>query len=87
MNAETAKKTRWTPEAYLVWERAAAEKHELVRGEIFAISGATRRQNDGSWVLWERRAGEQLELRSVRCTVAVDEIYLRVLDGAGDNTP
>ena len=36
------------------------------------------RQADGSWLLRERRAGEQLELASIGCAIAVDELYLKV---------
>jgi Uma2 family endonuclease len=36
------------------------------------------RQPDGSWLLREHRAGAQVELASIGCTVAVDELYLKV---------
>lgn len=34
-----------TPEQYLLRERAAAERHEYYRGEMFAMSGASREHN------------------------------------------
>ena len=43
------------------------------------------RQSDGSWLMRERRAGERLELTSVRASIAVDEIYLKVFDAAPDD--
>jgi Uma2 family endonuclease len=38
------------------------------------------RQEDGSWVLREFRAGERFRLASVGCELAVDELYLKVFD-------
>jgi Uma2 family endonuclease len=34
-----------TPEEYLHFERASAEKHEYVAGEVIAMTGASRRHN------------------------------------------
>jgi Uma2 family endonuclease len=34
-------KPRWTEEAYLALERASAEKHEFIDGEIIAFAGAS----------------------------------------------
>ncbi len=36
---------KWTVEEYLAFERASEEKHEYYAGEIFAMSGASRRHN------------------------------------------
>jgi Uma2 family endonuclease len=44
------------------------------------------RQPDGSWLMREHRAGEQLELASLGCAVDVDELYLKVF-GEGDHAP
>ncbi len=38
-------KTQYTPEQYLALERAAEYKSELVNGEIYAMSGASRKHN------------------------------------------
>ncbi len=38
------------------------------------------REEDGSWVLREHRAGERFAIASVGCEIAVDEIYLKVFD-------
>jgi Uma2 family endonuclease len=41
------------------------------------------RQDDGSWVLREFRAGERFRLESVGCDLAVDELYLKVFNATG----
>jgi Uma2 family endonuclease len=38
-------KTMLTQQEYLEWEKAADRKHEYFEGEIFAMSGASRRHN------------------------------------------
>ena len=40
--AEPLARPRVTPEEYLAFERAAPERHELIDGEIVAMSGGTR---------------------------------------------
>lgn len=45
MNAEAARKTTWTPEEYLAWERSSDEKHEYFDGEVFAMAGASEEHN------------------------------------------
>lgn len=41
----TAPQRRYTEAEYLAFERAAETKHEFYRGEIFAMSGASRQHN------------------------------------------
>jgi len=41
------------------------------------------RQADGSWRRREHRAGGRLDLASIGCTVAVDELYLKVFGDGG----
>lgn len=43
------------------------------------------RQADDSWLMRERRAGERLDLASIRCSIAVDEIYLKVFEVAAND--
>lgn len=43
--AVTDQKRKYTPEEYLALERKAAYKSEFFKGEIFAMSGATRQHN------------------------------------------
>jgi len=42
--AETAAR-RFTPDAFLVWERSQEERHIYVRGEVFARAGGSPRHN------------------------------------------
>ena len=39
--SSTAAQTYLTPEEYLAWERKSDTKHEYLRGEIIAMSGAS----------------------------------------------
>jgi len=45
MHAEAARKTTWTPEEYLAWERSSDEKHEYFDGEVFAMARASEEHN------------------------------------------
>ncbi|MET0623567.1 MAG: Uma2 family endonuclease [Pyrinomonadaceae bacterium] len=60
------KKTYVTPEEYLTYERAAEYKNEYFDGEIFAMTGASRRHNliagniFGS--LWQQLRGKPCEV-------------------------
>jgi Uma2 family endonuclease len=38
-------KKRWTVEEYLAFERESDEKHEFIDGEVYAMSGASRKHN------------------------------------------
>lgn len=42
------------------------------------------RQPDGAWLLREHRAAAQIELASIGCAIAIDEIYLKVFGIADD---
>lgn len=50
----------------------------ISQDEILVEHGV--RCEDGSWLLREHRAGERIELGSIGCTVAVDDLYLLVFD-------
>lgn len=41
----TAKVYKWTPEEYLAMERASVTRHELIDGEVYAMSGASFTHN------------------------------------------
>ena len=76
MNAEAAEKKRvWTPAEYLAWERLQPEKHELLDGEVFAMSGATYAHNKivGNLV---RELGNVLLHR--RCDVTSSDLRVHV---------
>lgn len=66
---------RYTPAEYLILERAAATKSELIDGEIFAMAGASRRHNliTGN-VLGELRA----QLRHRPCEVYPSDMRVKV---------
>jgi Uma2 family endonuclease len=64
-----------TPEEYLSFERAAAEKHEYYKGEIFAMSGNTLPHNRIQ-VNFLRRVGNHLDGKS--CEVFGGELRVHV---------
>jgi Uma2 family endonuclease len=33
---------RFTPEEYFAWEEQQLERHELINGEVYAMSGGTK---------------------------------------------
>lgn len=43
--AQPAVKQGFSPDDFLAWEVEAAEKHEYLQGEVFAMGGASRRHN------------------------------------------
>lgn len=43
--SSAAVQTYLTPEEYIDWERKSDTKHEYLRGEIIAMSGASREQS------------------------------------------
>lgn len=68
-------KTRVTPEEYLALERAASYKSEYVDGELFAMSGASRRHN-----LISLNIGAELraQLRDRPCEVYTSDMRVKV---------
>jgi Uma2 family endonuclease len=42
---QSARLQHLTPEEYLAWENAQPDRHEYVDGEVYAMSGASRRHN------------------------------------------
>ena len=71
-------KTFLTPEEYLEQERRAEFKHEYVDGEIFAMSGASRRH---SLIVTNivRELGQQLKGKG--CEVHSNDLRLRIPPG------
>lgn len=45
MSANAVARKTWTADAYLAWERASPQKHELFDGEVFAMAGASEEHN------------------------------------------
>ena len=65
----------YTPEEYLVFERAAAKKHEFIDGEIVAMAGASRRHN----LIGVNVAGElRFRLRGKNCEVYANDMRVRM---------
>jgi Uma2 family endonuclease len=71
---DAAPRLRMTPEEYLAFERASEQKHEYVDGEIFAMSGGTRKHSllagNVNYVL-------NLALRSRPCEVYTSDMKVR----------
>ncbi|MGI9107330.1 MAG: Uma2 family endonuclease [Pyrinomonadaceae bacterium] len=65
MSRQTSK-TYITPEEYLAFERAAEYKNEYFDGEIFAMTGASRKHNliamNLSGLLWQQLKGKPCEV-------------------------
>ncbi|KPF50041.1 hypothetical protein D621_13640 [beta proteobacterium AAP51] len=68
---------RMTLEAYLEWESAQVEKHELVQGEIFAMTGG-RRAHGRVLLNLARYLSEALD--GTPCQVFADSMKLQVAD-------
>jgi Uma2 family endonuclease len=74
------KPARWTPEEYLAMEDAANERHELIRGSVVAMAGASIRHNLIFWNL-----GFQLEsaLRGGPCRTMGPDQRVEVDEATG----
>jgi len=70
-------KQRYTPEEYLDIERNAEYKSEYLNGEIFAMSGASRKHN---LIVGNISAGLHGQLRKCRCEVYAGSMRVRVSD-------
>ena len=64
-----------TPEAYLVWERQQEIRHEYVDGEIYAMTGASRRHNLLCGNLF---ASLHRQLRNRPCEVYVNDMRVKI---------
>jgi len=67
--------TAFDAEAYLAWEEQQAEKHEYLRGEVFAMVGARREHVVVSGNLY---AAFKQRLRGGSCQAYVSDLKLRV---------
>jgi Uma2 family endonuclease len=66
---------RWTPEEYLEFERRSAEKHDLFDGEIYMMSGASRRHNLIAGNLY---AALHTQLRARQCEAYINDMRVRI---------
>lgn len=67
--------SRMTREEYLAFERASETKHEFLRGEVFAMSGASRSHNLIAGNLF---AGLHASLRGTECLPFINDMRVRV---------
>lgn len=70
-------KQTWTVEQYLEMERASAEKHEYRDGEIYLMSGASRRHNQ---IMGNAFASLHTQLRQSPCIVYPSDLRVKVTD-------
>ena len=72
--SSAAVQTYLTPEEYLAWERKADIKHEYLRGEIIAMSGASRAHS----LIVTNISGElYIQLKVGTCEVHTNDIRVR----------
>ncbi len=72
--SSAAARTYLTPEAYLAWERKSDTKHEYLRGEIIAMSGASRAHS----LIVTNISGElYIQLKGGTCEVHTNDIRVR----------
>jgi Uma2 family endonuclease len=68
-------KKRWTTEEYLAFERASEEKHEFIDGEIYAMSGASRKHN---LITGNTFAALHAQLRGNPCEIYTGDMRVRM---------
>ena len=72
--SSAAVQTHLTPEEYLAWERKADTKHEYLRGEIIAMSGASRAHS----LIVTNISGElYIQLKEGTCEVHTNDMRVR----------
>jgi len=75
MSMSTSPKRLLTPEQYLAIERDVPQKHEYYRGEMFAMSGATREHN---LISGNIAASLHAQLRSGPCESYQNDMRVKV---------
>lgn len=70
-----AAKPSWTPNEYLAMERTSEEKHEYLDGEIYSMSGASRKHN---LVMANALASLHSQLRQSPCVVFPSDMRVKV---------
>jgi Uma2 family endonuclease len=73
--SQPAQRLAFTYDDYLEWEQRQPERHEYVRGEVFAMAGTTDRHNEisGNFYTLLRQ-----HLRGTPCRVYVADVKVRV---------
>jgi Uma2 family endonuclease len=68
----------YTEEEYLAFEREAADKHELIDGEIVSMAGASRKHN---LVGTNTTIALGVQLRGKRCEIYANDMRVRMKKG------
>ena len=72
--SSSAVQTYLTPEEYLAWERKSDTKHEYLRGELIAMSGASYQHT----IITMNISGElYIQLKGTACTVHTNDMRVR----------
>lgn len=75
--AQALAQPTFTVDDYLIWESTQTEKHDYVRGEVFAMTGGTLRHNQATVAtasMWKNHLrGSRCKVFSGDVKVAVDE--------------
>lgn len=72
--SSAAVQTHLTPKEYLAWERKADTKHEYLRGELIAMSGANYQHT----IITMNISGElYIQLKGTACTVHTNDMRVR----------
>ena len=73
--SQSASRLTFTFDDYLQWENQQAQRHEFMRGEVFAMTGATDRHNEisGNFYMMLRQ-----HLRGTPCRAYMADVKLRV---------
>ncbi len=75
MSAEPQPQRHWTVEEYLAYERQAEFRHELIGGEIVAMSGASRIHGR---ISWDIAGALHPQLASGDCEGFVSDMRVRI---------
>lgn len=65
----------WTVEEYLAFERASEEKHEFVGGEVYLMTGASRKPN---LITGNVNTSLNNQLRELPCEVYINDMRVRI---------
>jgi len=66
---------RWTVEEYLAFERASEERHEFINGQIYLMSGASRKHN---LIVFNLALALGNQLRGKGCETYLNEMRVKI---------
>ena len=73
--SQTAQRLTFSFEDYLAWEQKQSQRHEFIRGEVFAMAGGTDLHNEASGNLY---MALRQHLRGSPCRVYMADVKVRV---------